>query len=143
LRFCRQMYAMKVDNAEYALLTAIVIFSGKWLEICSYYSCYLVLYFYLKITFLKVDRFNDNTSGLKKLSTVCYIPFSLNPTTWEATHVICHGTLSVITAHKWFICKICFVYHFIIGQVFKMVRFQVLMVVSMKMSEYLLGCCTV
>lgn len=28
LRFCRQMYAMKVDNAEYALLTAIVIFSG-------------------------------------------------------------------------------------------------------------------
>jgi ecdysone receptor len=29
LRFCRQMYAMKVDNAEYALLTAIVIFSGN------------------------------------------------------------------------------------------------------------------
>jgi len=29
LRFCRQMYGMKVDNAEYALLTAIVIFSGK------------------------------------------------------------------------------------------------------------------
>jgi len=29
LRFCRQMYAMKVDNAEYALLTAIVIFSGR------------------------------------------------------------------------------------------------------------------
>lgn len=29
LRFCRQMYAMKVDNAEYALLTAIVIFSGE------------------------------------------------------------------------------------------------------------------
>lgn len=28
LRFCRMMYAMKVDNAEYALLTAIVIFSG-------------------------------------------------------------------------------------------------------------------
>ena len=28
LRFCRQMYGMKVDNAEYALLTAIVIFSG-------------------------------------------------------------------------------------------------------------------
>lgn len=30
LRFCRQMWAMKVDNAEYALLTAIVIFSGKF-----------------------------------------------------------------------------------------------------------------
>lgn len=30
LRFCRNMYAMKVDNAEYALLTAIVIFSGKF-----------------------------------------------------------------------------------------------------------------
>ena len=29
LRFCRHMYSMKVDNAEYALLTAIVIFSGK------------------------------------------------------------------------------------------------------------------
>ncbi|XKL65532.1 hypothetical protein PGB90_008952 [Kerria lacca] len=29
LRFCRQMWAMKVDNAEYALLTAIVIFSGR------------------------------------------------------------------------------------------------------------------
>nr|BAM66821.2 ecdysone receptor isoform A [Periplaneta americana] len=29
LRFCRQMYAMKVDNAEYALLTAIVIFSDR------------------------------------------------------------------------------------------------------------------
>lgn len=30
LRFCRQMWAMKVDNAEYALLTAIVIFSGQY-----------------------------------------------------------------------------------------------------------------
>ncbi|KAK9687075.1 Zinc finger, C4 type (two domains) [Popillia japonica] len=28
LHFCRTMYQMKVDNAEYALLTAIVIFSG-------------------------------------------------------------------------------------------------------------------
>ncbi|RZF37745.1 hypothetical protein LSTR_LSTR016417 [Laodelphax striatellus] len=27
LQFCRHMYRMKVDNAEYALLTAIVIFS--------------------------------------------------------------------------------------------------------------------
>jgi len=27
--FCRHLCAMKVDNAEYALLTAIVIFSGK------------------------------------------------------------------------------------------------------------------
>lgn len=31
LHFCRQMYAMKVNNAEYALLTAIVIFSGELL----------------------------------------------------------------------------------------------------------------
>lgn len=29
LHFCRQMYALKVSNAEYALLTAIVIFSGE------------------------------------------------------------------------------------------------------------------
>lgn len=29
LHFCRQMYAMKVDNVEYALLTAIVIFSDR------------------------------------------------------------------------------------------------------------------
>ncbi|XP_068081566.1 ecdysone receptor-like [Anabrus simplex] len=29
LHFCRRMYAMKVDNAEYALLTAIVIFSER------------------------------------------------------------------------------------------------------------------
>lgn len=31
LHFCRTMYSMKVDNAEYALLTAIVIFSGIFL----------------------------------------------------------------------------------------------------------------
>lgn len=30
LHFCRTMYSMKVDNAEYALLTAIVIFSGEY-----------------------------------------------------------------------------------------------------------------
>uniref|UniRef100_A0AAR5QEP1 Ecdysone receptor n=1 Tax=Dendroctonus ponderosae TaxID=77166 RepID=A0AAR5QEP1_DENPD len=29
LHFCRTMYSMKVDNAEYALLTAIVIFSER------------------------------------------------------------------------------------------------------------------
>lgn len=29
LHFCRQMYAMAVDNVEYALLTAIVIFSDR------------------------------------------------------------------------------------------------------------------
>lgn len=28
--FCRRMCMLKVDNAEYALLTAIVIFSGKF-----------------------------------------------------------------------------------------------------------------
>ncbi len=29
--FCRHMCTMKVDNAEYALLTAIVIFSGTYI----------------------------------------------------------------------------------------------------------------
>jgi len=29
LHFCRQMFSMKVDNVEYALLTAIVIFSDR------------------------------------------------------------------------------------------------------------------
>lgn len=29
LHFCRQMYSMTVDNVEYALLTAIVIFSDR------------------------------------------------------------------------------------------------------------------
>ncbi|KAI4461440.1 knirps-related protein-related [Holotrichia oblita] len=33
LHFCRTMYQMKVDNAEYALLTAIVIFSGRFYSI--------------------------------------------------------------------------------------------------------------
>jgi ecdysone receptor len=28
--FCRYLCLMKVDNAEYALLTAIVVFSGKY-----------------------------------------------------------------------------------------------------------------
>jgi ecdysone receptor len=46
LRFCRQMYAMKVDNAEYALLTAIVIFSGNAIITVSalYYVCNLKLH---------------------------------------------------------------------------------------------------
>jgi hypothetical protein len=39
LRFCRQMYAMKVDNAEYALLTAIVIFSGNAVVTVSAFYC--------------------------------------------------------------------------------------------------------
>jgi ecdysone receptor len=39
LRFCRQMYAMKVDNAEYALLTAIVIFSGNAIITVSALYC--------------------------------------------------------------------------------------------------------
>lgn len=29
-RFCRKMFQLRVDNAEYALLTAIVIFSGEF-----------------------------------------------------------------------------------------------------------------
>lgn len=40
LHFCRQMYQMKVDNAEYALLTAIVIFSGE-------YTVYIHIYYLL------------------------------------------------------------------------------------------------
>ena len=35
-RFGRHMSAMKVDNAEYGLLTAIVIFSGGWLSFSSF-----------------------------------------------------------------------------------------------------------
>lgn len=31
LAFCRHMCGLRVDNAEYALLTAVVIFSGKFL----------------------------------------------------------------------------------------------------------------
>ncbi len=30
--FCRKMGLMQVDNAEYALLTAICILSGKWCQ---------------------------------------------------------------------------------------------------------------
>lgn len=43
LRFCRQMWAMKVDNAEYALLTAIVIFSGQFLKSPSEHTDVTVL----------------------------------------------------------------------------------------------------
>ena len=32
--FCRAMGHMAVDNAEYALLTAITIFSGEWIYSC-------------------------------------------------------------------------------------------------------------
>lgn len=36
-QFCRNMCNLRVDNAEYALLTAIVIFSGKfWILILEY-----------------------------------------------------------------------------------------------------------
>lgn len=38
LHFCRTMYSMKVDNAEYALLTAIVIFSGTFLNNKHFYA---------------------------------------------------------------------------------------------------------
>lgn len=31
LHFCRCMYAMSLDNVHYALLTAIVIFSGNFM----------------------------------------------------------------------------------------------------------------
>lgn len=40
LHFCRTMYQMKVDNAEYALLTAIVIFSGRFFIPYDYSICY-------------------------------------------------------------------------------------------------------
>lgn len=37
LHFCRQMFNMSVDNVEYALLTAIVIFSGKYIVLgCAF-----------------------------------------------------------------------------------------------------------
>lgn len=36
-RFCRHMCQLKVDNAEYALLTAIVIFSGMYLKTRNFF----------------------------------------------------------------------------------------------------------
>jgi ecdysone receptor len=50
LRFCRQMYAMKVDNAEYALLTAIVIFSGNAIITVKLYM--LKLYTVCKVGYI-------------------------------------------------------------------------------------------
>ena len=40
-RFGKQMSSMKVDNAEYALLTAIVIFSGIYLHLL--HTCYIFI----------------------------------------------------------------------------------------------------
>lgn len=70
LRFCRQMYAMKVDNAEYALLTAIVIFSGEWWIAWWYYCCYL--YFNFNITILKLF-FNLFTGKYLCATNMCQI----------------------------------------------------------------------
>lgn len=60
-RFGKQMSVMKVDNAEYALLTAIVIFSGKneffLIEILLFISCYLL--FFDSYHFLTVETQND------------------------------------------------------------------------------------
>jgi len=70
LRFCRQMYAMKVDNAEYALLTAIVIFSGEWWNACCWFYCYL--YFNFKITVVKLF-FNLFTGKYSCAVNMCQI----------------------------------------------------------------------
>lgn len=40
--FCRSMCILKVDNAEYALLTAIVIFSGKSFEYNSHLNDFVI-----------------------------------------------------------------------------------------------------
>ena len=49
--FCRRMNLLKVDNAEYALLTAIVIFSGK--QLVGFYCEKIAL---LIIPFHYIDR---------------------------------------------------------------------------------------
>lgn len=45
LHFCRQMFALSIDNVEYALLTAIVIFSGE-------YNLFLIIQYFVKINFI-------------------------------------------------------------------------------------------
>lgn len=48
--FCRSMCVLKVDNAEYSLLTAIIIFSGKSFKAASYlnFTYFLWILFSLK-----------------------------------------------------------------------------------------------
>lgn len=43
LHFCRCMYSMTMDNVHYALLTAIVIFSGKKLVYCCVHLYQFIL----------------------------------------------------------------------------------------------------
>jgi hypothetical protein len=57
---------MKVDNAEYALLTAIVIFSGNAI---NHYSFWIVLCLQFEIVFVKLYLF--------KPFTICKIGYFL------------------------------------------------------------------
>lgn len=55
LHFCRQMFALSIDNVEYALLTAIVIFSGEYKDfslsvlISMKFSVIQLIFFVLQI----------------------------------------------------------------------------------------------
>lgn len=61
LHFCRQMYGLSIDNVEYALLTAIVIFSDRpGLEKAEVVECIQSFY----IDTLKVYITNRH-SGMK------------------------------------------------------------------------------
>ncbi len=69
--FCRHMCAMKVDNAEYALLTAIVIFSGMILSALRYssylytqtYYCFTVFDFRTSL-FVGTKEGRENSGNL-------------------------------------------------------------------------------
>lgn len=62
LHFCRQMYSLSIDNVEYALLTAIVIFSDRpGLEQAEMVDCIQSYY----IDTLKVYIFNRHGGDRK------------------------------------------------------------------------------
>ena len=57
--FCRRMCLLKVDNAEYALLTAIVIFSGMFLLYYITFNLYKLIYdisIYRSTTFIATPK---------------------------------------------------------------------------------------
>lgn len=74
LRFCRMMYAMKVDNAEYALLTAIVIFSGLYFK-NSIKLSFLLMYFFSNcrttITNRRLEGGKNSRNLLGGIKSIC------------------------------------------------------------------------
>lgn len=44
LHFCRCMYSMMMDNVHYALLTAIVIFSGSYFKLLHIGTGLIIIY---------------------------------------------------------------------------------------------------